>query len=236
MDSKPGLIINTFFERPDAALVGRFASAPTGYIGDALGRSGALSGDIRPVAEVMHMCGTAVTVEAPPGDNLVVWKALSLAHPGDVIIVATDSHRSHSVWGDQAGRLAALKGLAGLVTDGAVRDVAGLREIGLPTFAAAITPNSPEKDGPGKVNVPVACGGRVVCPGDIVVGDVDGVVVVPRGIAESVAGELERISRYEEERCAAISGGAGVPDWVDKKLESLGYLPLSAPSMQEPLR
>jgi 4-hydroxy-4-methyl-2-oxoglutarate aldolase len=235
MAARPGLIINTFFERPDATLVGRFASASTGYIGDALGRSGALSGDIKPVVDVVHMCGTAVTVEAPPGDNLVVWKALSLAQPGDVLVVATDSHRSHSVWGDMAGRLAASKGLAGLVTDGAVRDVAGLREIGLPTFSAAITPNSPEKDGPGKVNVPIACGGRVVCPGDIIVGDVDGVVVVPRDIAESVAEELERISRYEEERSAAISAGGGVPDWVDKKLESLGYLPLPVPPMKGPL-
>jgi 4-hydroxy-4-methyl-2-oxoglutarate aldolase len=223
MGATPGLIINTSVERPDAALVGKFASAPTGYIGDALGRSGALSARIKPLADAMHMCGTAVTVEAPPGDNLVVWKALSLAQPGDVLVVATDDHRSHSVWGDVAGRLAALKGLAGFVTDGAVRDVAGLREIGLPTFTAAITPNSPQKDGPGKVNVPVTCGGRVVCPGDIIVGDIDGVVVVPRDLAQSVALELERICRYEDERSAAINAGGGMPDWVDAKLESLGY-------------
>jgi 4-hydroxy-4-methyl-2-oxoglutarate aldolase len=220
----PGLVINTSFKRPDATLVGRFAGDPTGYIADALGRSGALSASIRPLADVMHLCGTAVTVEAPPGDNLVVWKALSLAQPGDVLVVATGDHRSHSVWGDAAGRIAAMNGLAGFVTDGAVRDVAGLRDIGFPTFAAAVTPNSPQKDGPGKVNVPVACGGAVVCPGDIIVADIDGVVVVPRDLAQSAAEDLDRIRRYEEERSAAISAGGGMPDWVDKKLESLGYL------------
>ena len=180
--SRPGFVVNTLFERPDAAIVARFSRSPTGHIGDALGRSGAMSSRVRPIAGNLPMCGTAITVEAPPGDNLVVWKALSIASSGDVIVVATGAHDGHAVWGDQTARLARQRGLAGLVTDGAVRDVTGLRDVGLPTFAAAVTPNSPEKDGPGRVNLPVSCGGLVVFPGDIVIGDDDGVVVVPKDL------------------------------------------------------
>jgi 4-hydroxy-4-methyl-2-oxoglutarate aldolase len=177
---------------------------------------------VRPIAGNMPMCGVAVTVEAPPADNLVVWKALSMAGPGDVIVVATGGHDRHAVWGDQTARLAAQKGLAGLVTDGAVRDVRGLQEVGLATFAGAVTPNSPEKDGPGRVNLPISCGGLVVCPGDIVVGDADGVVVVPRDRAQAVLVELDRIDAYEHERAATIIHGDGMPHWIDEKLAELG--------------
>jgi 4-hydroxy-4-methyl-2-oxoglutarate aldolase len=224
--SRPGFVIKRTFERPDEEVVARLSRSPTGHIGDALGRSGAMCSRVRLIAGNMPMCGAALTVEAPPGDNLVVWKALSMAGPGDVIVVATGGHDRHAVWGDQTAAIASQKGLAGLVTDGAVRDVRGLREVGLPTFAAAVTPNSPEKDGPGRVNLPVSCGGRVVCPGDIVIGDADGVVVVPKDLAKAVLVDLDRIDGYEQERATAIVGGNGMPNWIDERLAELGCIEL----------
>lgn len=185
-----------------------------------------MSSRVRPIVGNLPMCGTAITVEAPPGDNLVVWKALSIASSGDVIVVATGAHDGHAVWGDQTARLARQRGLAGLVTDGAVRDVTGLRDVGLPTFAAAVTPNSPEKDGPGRVNLPVSCGGLVVFPGDIVIGDDDGVVVVPKDRAKSALVELDRIDGYEHDRAEAIVQGGGMPAWVDQRLAELGCIEL----------
>ncbi len=217
-----GFRLRTDFARPDAALVAGFRGAATGNVGDALGRSAALGHAIKPVAPGMACCGVAFTIKARPVDNLIVWKALELARPGDVIVIATGGYLGHSTWGDLTSRVGAARGLAGLVTDGAVRDVDGIVEAGLPVFAAAVTPNSPQKDGPGELNVPVACGGQVVQPGDILVGDGDGVVVVPRADAEAALGELRRIQAYEGERLAAIARGELIPAWVDRLLAERG--------------
>src|SRR5918997_5060226 len=195
------------FPRPDAALVEGFRNAATGHVGDALGRSSAMDASIKPVSPVVSFCGVAFTVKTRPVDNLVVWKALELAQPGDVLVIATGGHLAHSTWGDLTSRVAAGRGLAAMVTDGAVRDLDGIVEAGLPVFAAAVTPNSPQKDGPGELNVPVSCGGQVVQPGDILIGDGDGVVVVPREDAAIALVELERIRTYEAERLDAITRG-----------------------------
>ena len=139
-----------------------------------------MDASIKPVSPVVSFCGVAFTVKTRPVDNLVVWKALQLAQPGDVLWSSPRGACAHSTWGDLTSRVGAARGLAAMVTDGAVRDLDGIAEAGLPVFAAAVTPNSPQKDGPGEINVPIACGGQVVHPGDILVGDRDGVVVVPR--------------------------------------------------------
>jgi regulator of RNase E activity RraA len=217
-----GFRLYTRVARPDPALVEGFRGAATGHVADALGRSAALDHRVKPVAPGMAFCGVAVTVKARPVDNLVVWKALELAQPGDVLVVATGGHLGHSTWGDLTSRVAAARGLAAMVTDGAVRDVDGIVESGLAVFAAAVTPNSPQKDGPGELNVPVACGGQVVQPGDILVGDGDGVVVVPRDGAEAALAEVRRIREYEKRRLAAIAAGELLPDWVDRLLAERG--------------
>src|SRR5215207_9291450 len=198
------------FPRPDAALVEGFRGAATGHVGDALGRSAAMDASIKPVSPVVSFCGVAFTVKTRPVDNLVVWKALQLTEPGDVRVIA--------------GR-----GLAAMVTDGAVRDLDGIAEAGLPVFAAAVTPNSPQKDGPGELNVPIACGGQVVHPGDILVGDRDGVVVVPRHDAAAALIGLERIRSYEAERLEAITRGDFFPPGLDQLLVDRGALFVAAP-------
>lgn len=214
------------FPRPEPALVEGFRGAATGHVGDALGRSAAMAPAIKPVGPAAAFCGVAFTVKARPVDNLVVWKALELAHPGDVLVIATGGHLAHSTWGDLTSRVAAARGLAAVVTDGAVRDVAGIVEAGVPVFAAAVTPNSPQKDGPGELNVPIACGGQVVQPGDILVGDGDGVVVVPQADAAAALVELGRIREYEAERLAAIERGDLFPAWVDRLLAERGAAPV----------
>jgi regulator of RNase E activity RraA len=210
------------FPRPDAALVEGFRGAATGHVGDALGRSAAMDASIKPVSPVVSFCGVAFTVKTRPVDNLVVWKALELAQPGDVLVIATGGHLAHSTWGDLTSRVGVGRGLAAMVTDGAVRDLDGITEAGLPVFAAAVTPNSPQKDGPGEINVPIACGGQVVHPGDILVGDPDGVVVVPRHDAAAALTELERIRAYEMERLQAIARGEFFPSGLDQRLVQRG--------------
>jgi regulator of RNase E activity RraA len=126
------------------------------------------------------------------------------------------------VFGDLTARVAVARGIAAVVTDGAVRDVAGMLDAGLPVFAAAVTPNSPQKDGPGDMNVPIACGGQVIQPGDILVGDADGVVVVPRESARRALIELEHVRTYEEERMRQIALGEHIPAWVDQLLAERG--------------
>lgn len=225
-----GFRLHTDFTRPDAALVEGFRGAATGNVGDALGRSAALDGRIKPVGPGMACCGVAFTIKARPVDNLIVWKALELARPGDVLVIATGAYLGHSTWGDLTSRVGAARGLAAVVTDGAVRDVDGILEAGLPVFAAGVTPNSPQKDGPGELNVPISCGGQVIAPGDILVGDGDGVVVVPRTAADAALVELRRIQRYEAERLAAIARGELIPDWVDRLLAERGAAILDDPT------
>lgn len=219
---KLGFRLIVDFPRPDAALVEGFRGAATGHVGDALGRSAALDPAIKPVSPHASFCGVAFTVKTRPVDNLVVWKALELVRPGDVLVIATGAHLAHSTWGDLTSRVGAARGLAAMVTDGAVRDLSGIAEAGLPVFAAAVTPNSPQKDGPGELNVPIACGGQVVQPGDILVGDEDGVVVVPRADAAAALLELERIRAYEAQRLASIARGDLFPPGLDQLLVERG--------------
>ena len=163
-----GFRLTTSVARPESRLVDAFRGAATGNVCDALGRSAAMSYRIKPVGfqgPAAAFVGVAFTIKARPVDNLVVWKALELAEPGDVIVIATGGHLEHSTWGDLTSRVAAARGLAAVVTDGAVRDVDGILEAGVPVFAAAVPPNSPWNDGPGEINVAVSCGGQVVRPG-----------------------------------------------------------------------
>src|SRR5215207_1225554 len=215
------------FPRPDAALVEGFRGAATGHVGDALGRSAAMEAAIKPLSPNASFCGVAFTVKSRPVDNLVVWKALELVQPGDVLVIATGGHLGHSTWGDLTSRVGAGRGLAAMVTDGAVRDLDGIAEAGLPVFAAAVTPNSPQKDGPGEINVPIACGGQVVHPGDILVGDGDG--VVPRHHAAAALIELERIQTYEAKRLEAIARGNYFPPGLDLQLIERGAVFVAAP-------
>ena len=176
-------------QRPSPAQLAALEGTPTGFVVDALGGRGGLDHRIKPVVQGQAVfCGVALPCHAGPSDNLAVFAALGFLQAGDVIVAATDAHMATSVTGDLLLGMARNLGARAFVTDGAVRDVAGIETVGLPCFAAGVTPNSPARNGPGLVGLPIVAGGVAVAAGDVVIGDADGVVVVPYGrVAEVIA-------------------------------------------------
>ena len=177
---------------------------------------------IKPIDPATTLLGPALTVRTRPGDNLVVWKALDIANPGDVLVIATYGFLTTSTLGENVVRVAAAKGLAGIVTDGACRDAGGIRATGLPVFCAGLVPSSPSKDGPGEIGGSISCGGIPVYSGDLIVGDEDGVVVVPFADLDAVAKRLDGVAAKEAAMQAAIDSGRLIPDWVDRVLAEKG--------------
>lgn len=171
----------------------RLARLSTSDIGDGMERMGVVHSAIRPLWKGARFQGRALTVWTRAGDNLMVHNALELLSPGDVLVVNGEGDERRALLGDRMAQKAASQGALGVVVDGAVRDVEALEELGLPVFARAVTPAGPFKHGPGHINVPVAIGGVVVRPGDIVCGDGDGVVVVP---PEHLASIIERAETF----------------------------------------
>lgn len=216
------LTIRKDFPRPTEAALEPFRDAPTGWVADAQGRRGAICHRIRPLTKTARFVGTALTVQSRPADNLAPYAALKFARPGDVLMVATDDCETAAVMGDVLLGMARNAGIVAAITDGLVRDIAGIEAVGIPAFARGLTPNSPFKDGPGSIGLPVALGGVLVHPGDLVVGDEDGVVVVPRGKLAATAAALKAISQKEVAMDAAVAGGAGYPTWLDDVLSADG--------------
>ncbi len=208
--------------RPAQEILSSFQNVPSGNVCDAMDRLSALDHRIKPLSPNIHLSGPALTVRTRPGDNLMIWKALDVAQPGDVLVIATYEYAITSTFGELVVLAAKAKGLAGIVCDGMCRDASGIRATGLPVFVAGMVPSSPGKDGPGEIGGPVSCGGAVIHPGDIVVGDEDGVVIVPLGDAPDVAEKLVAIRQKEEMMLARIQSGRLIPEWVDEALASKG--------------
>lgn len=217
-----GFRVRTKIERAPKHLVEQFAEYPTGNIVDAMGRFGAMDPGVKPVGPRMKFAGSALTVRIRACDNLVIYKALELAQPGDAIVIATNNFQGAATWGDLTSMIAKAKGVAAMVTDGMVRDVDGICHVGVPVFARGTTPNSPFKDGQGEVNFTVSCGGVTVRPGDILVGDSDGVVVIPREEWDEVLKGVAKILEKENQTVANIQAGKVIPDWVAKTLAERG--------------
>ncbi|KWX62495.1 RraA family protein [Mycobacterium sp. NAZ190054] len=191
--------------KPD--LFARYSKLPTANVADAMERLGALDARIKPVWSGAAVVGTAYTVWTRAGDNKVLHEALRLAAPGDVLVVNGEGDESRALLGELMGERAKVNGLAGFVVDGAVRDAEVLGEIQMPVFARAVTPAGPFKHGPGKLNGTVAVGGVAVAPGDLVLGDSDGVVIVPKADAEHVLIAAEAKFADETARRAEIKAG-----------------------------
>jgi regulator of RNase E activity RraA len=217
-----GFRVRTNIERAPRSLVEQFAKYPTGNIVDAMGRFGAMDPGVKPVGPGMKFAGSALTVRIRACDNLVIYKAFELAQPGDVLVIATSNFQGAATWGDLTSMIAKAKGIAGVVTDGMVRDVDGICNVGMPVFARGATPNSPFKDGQGEVNFTVTCGGVTVRPGDILVGDGDGVVVIPREDWDEVLKGVAKVVEKENQTVANIQAGKLIPDWVAKTLAERG--------------
>ncbi len=219
-----GCRIKRDFERPAKELVEAFRGLPVANIDDNMGRIGAVDASIYPLNPNARILGTAFTVNAPAGDNLLFHKALDMAKPGDVIVLANKGSMSRSLCGEIMSNYAKSRGLAGIIIDGCVRDSAALRELAFPVYAKGVTPNGPYKNGPGEMNFPVSFAGLVINPGDIIVGDADGLMVIPPEFAEEIAKKAKATNISEVGQLDGILTGKGWPrPWVDEKLAELGF-------------
>jgi RraA family protein len=205
--------------RPD--VVERFRGLPVANISDSMARMSGGGPHIRPMGGVASMAGPALTVKTAPGDNLMVHKALDLAEPGDVVVVDAGGELTNSIMGELMAAYAESKGLAGIVINGAVRDAAALRAGKFPVFAAGVTHRGPYKDGPGEINVPVAIGGMVIEPGDLMVGDDDGILCIGYDEVEAVHAAAVAKHRAEEKQMQDIRAGRSDRSWVDAALARL---------------
>ena len=220
---KIGFRIFSDFLRPDASLVRQFAGLASSNLADAMGRFHFMDPGIT-MRTGLPLCGVALTVMARPADNLMVHKAVELALPGDILVVDTCGNTTSAVFGELMGTSAMAARLGGLVVDGAIRDVSGLAELGFPAFSRSVSAGACDKDGPGEINVPISCGHTVVMPGDIIVGDPDGVVVVPREDAEAVLALVLALKDREIKRVAEIRSGVVFKAEINETLRSKGVI------------
>jgi regulator of RNase E activity RraA len=206
-------VINETIDRPPKDLIAAFERHDTAKVCDAMGRYGVMDYEIKPIREGMRVLGPAVTVLTRPGDALYVAHVGDIAQPGDVIVVDSGGYKDVSIVGERlAYYMYEKRGVNGLVVDGAIRDVKGIRDLGMPTFTRAITPRIFGSQGPGAINVPISCGGVPVNPGDLIFGDDDGVVVVPREVLERVLRLTDEHLAGEMHRLELVNQGARLSD------------------------
>jgi RraA family protein len=177
---------------------------------------------IRPMHGGGKFAGPALTVRVPPGDNLMVHKAIDLAEPGDVLVIDAGGAVEQAIIGEIMASWAAKRGVAGFVIDGAIRDVGAISAASFPVYARGVTHRGPYKNGPGEINVPVSIGGMVVQPADIIVGDEDGVLAVPQADAEAVLAAARAQRQKEDATLKAIAAGTVDRKWVDETLRARG--------------
>ena len=191
-------LINTSFQRPDTSVVRALSEYSVALIGDAMGRHGIMQSAIKPVWAGAQVAGPALTVETYPCDNLMLHVALRHAQPADVLVVDGGGYMEGGLWGELMSLEAKSARVSGLIVDGAVRDTAQMMELRFPVWARAVSARGTLKNGEGSVGVSIACGGQVVHPGDIVIGDSNGVAVIPREKAEYILERVRQQARTED--------------------------------------
>ena len=212
IEEPPILTVIEDFARPTAAQVAAFQGVPTGFLCDAMAGMGALSTDIAPVsAGDWHVAGPAIVAENGPAEILATLAAVSLAQKGDIVVASVEGHQGCSACGDQVLGMMKNAGVAGFVTDGPMRDVEGIEQVGLPAWCTGLNPNSPYGNGPGTVGGAALVGGRMVASGDIVVADRNGVVVVPFARIDAVIAKLEEVRTLEADLEAKVASGFRSP-------------------------
>jgi len=220
---KIGFRILTELPHPPEGLVEAFRGLATPNLADAMGRFHFMDPAMQ-ARTGLALCGVALTVATRPADNLMLHKAMELASPGDVLVVNTSGNLTSAVFGGLMGRSAAAARLGGVVVDGAVRDVEELTSLRVPVFSRTVCAGGCDKDGPGEIGVPIACGGTVVMAGDIVVGDRDGVVAIPRDDAAEVLELVRALIARERQRMDEIDQGVLFKAEIDETLRKRGVL------------
>jgi RraA family protein len=220
----PGLRLRYQQERPSPEVVEGFSRFETPEISDLLNRLYTMNCEVRAFTEPeLRIVGPACTVKVFPGDNLMVHKALDIAQPGDVIVVDASSSKMTAIIGDTISMKARHRGIAGFVIDGLIRDLPAIRRLGdFPVFARGVTPIGPLQRGPGEINYPVSVGGIVVNPGDLIVGDLNGVVVVQREAAADLLARLIDRASTERTYLDNVARGEFSNAWIDQVLEETG--------------
>lgn len=216
-----GCVINSKIKRPDPKLIRLFEDLPVANIGDCMSRMAAVHQDIRPVSH-HPLLGPAFTVKVPEGDNLMFHKAMDLAAPGDIIVIDAKGSTGHAIFGEIMATYCMKRGIGGIIVDGAVRDYNALTQIGIPIYARGVTPNGPYKNGPGEIGTTITFGGIVIEPGDIIVGDEDGIVAIHPWEARRLAEEVRAVSAKEAGLIERIIREC-IYDrpWVDDKLTEI---------------
>ncbi|MBK8063539.1 MAG: RraA family protein [Betaproteobacteria bacterium] len=208
--------------RPPAKLIEALRPLPTSNISDNMARHHGAGAALRPWHRGAKMIGAAFTVKTRSGDNLMAHKAIDMAAPGDVIIVDAGGAMDHAVIGEIMTSIAARRGIAGIVIDGAIRDSDAIAAGDFPVYARGVTHRGPYKDGPGEINVTVSVAGMVVNPGDLIVGDADGVLAIPLSEAEAIIALATAQKAREDRTLAEIAAGTLDRSWVDKMLRDKG--------------
>ncbi len=204
----PLLTIKRAWPRPDRTLLAKLAGAQTGHIVDVLQGRGAMDAAIKPLdAQCAAFVGPAITCESFADDNLAIMAAVALAKQGDVLVVQADAFTRTAVVGDNVAMMAKNAGIVAIVLDGMARDLDGILAAGLPIQCRGITPNSCVRNGPGRIGLPIVCGGVAIASGDVVLGDRDGVVAFSIRRLDEIVAALDEIRRLEAELQARIRAG-----------------------------
>jgi len=220
-----GLQIRQRQRQVSDTLVQAFRAIPVANISDCMARMSAGGARLRPMHGGGRLAGPALTVKTRPGDNLMIHKAISMAQPGDVIVVDGGGDLTNALIGELMVGNSIRRGVAGFVLNGAIRDVEAIGAGSFPVYAAGVTHRGPYKDGPGEINVPIAIDGMVVEPGDLIVGDADGLLCVPYDDAEAVLRAATEKMAAEAKTTAAIAEGRLDISWIDATLKRIGCDP-----------
>lgn len=221
MAGRVGFRVRSGWPRPDESLLGAFGDASSAQIADAMSRLGAMDAGIKAIWPSPRIVGAAVTIWCHSGDNLMIHKALSMALPGDILVINTQGNIGNSGFGELLASSAVRIGVRGVIVDGTVRDADALEDMRLAVYARGLCSNGCNKDGSGEVGAVIACGGVAVRPGDIVVADRDGVSVVPLADAEEVSRLATAQVEREQKRAAEIEKGILVRPEIDEALRRL---------------
>ena len=213
-------------EMPDPEVMEQFKEIPASNTADVMNRSCAMNPRIRLVSspKAQMMVGPAYTVKCRAGDNLTLHAALNFCHEGDVLVVSNEEDDTRSLIGEvMMAYLRFTKKIAGIIVDGPIRDIDEIGHWDFPVYATGTTPGGPYKEGPGEINVPVACGGLMVYPGDIILGDPDGVIAIPKKDAAQILEEARKFKAADEKKLEAAKNGTANRAWVEKSLADKGF-------------
>lgn len=207
---------------PDKAIMREFEELPAANVADVMNRSSGMNPRIHLMSSPQKTCtvGAALTIKNVAGDNLVIHAALDMAQPGDFLIVSNEEGSARSLIGAvMLNYLMCEKRAAGIIVDGPTRDIDEAAEMEMPIYATGTTPGGPYKFGPGEINVPISCGGIHVNPGDIIMADHDGIVVIPPKDASRILEDAKKFHAADEAKLAAVKNGTMNRSWVARTLQ-----------------